>query len=230
MSENKLTLAKRTVAGKKLATLRDQDLVPSVVYGGQNKPILTQSAYNETEKVLRSAGYHSPVDLDISGKKQMAIIKNIDLNPRNRKIVNVEFQAVSADEVVEATTPIVIINFEGSEASKLHLDLLQVMEEIEIKAKPADLPKEITADGSKLATKDDKLTVAALILPNGVELADKELDLTQPIASVYDAAAAAAAQEEKDKAAEAEAVDAADVPADNGSKPEAEEPSSDSKE
>ena len=220
MSENKLTLKKRTVAGKKLASLRDQDLVPSVVYGGQNEPILTQSVYNETEKVLKSAGYHSPVDLDIDGKKQMAIIKNVDLNPRNRKIVNVEFQAVSADEVVEATTPIVIVNYDTSEASKLHLDLLQVMEEVEVKAKPADLPKEITADGSKLEKVDDKLTVADLELPKGVELADKELDPAQPIANVYDAAAEAAPQEEKDKAAET--VDAADVPADNGSKPEAE--------
>lgn len=224
MSDNKLTLTQRTVVGKNLATLRDQDLVPSVVYGGQNEPILTQSAYNETEKALRIAGYHSPVDLIIAGKKQMAIVKKVDLNPRNRKIVNVEFQAVSADKPVEATTPIVIINFESSDASKLHLDLLQVMEEVEVKAKPADLPKEITADGSKLASAEDKLTVADLVLPSGVELADKELDPTQPIASVYDAAAAAAAQEEKDKAAaEAEPVEAADVPSDNGSKPEASE-------
>ena len=221
MSENKLTLAKRTIAGKGLASLRDQDLIPSVVYGGQNKPILTQSAYNDTEKVLRVAGYHSPVDLDIAGKKQMAIIKHVDLNPRNRKIVNIEFQAVSADEVVEATAPIVILNFETSKASKLHLDLLQVMEEIEVKARPADLPKELTADGSKLASADDKLTVSDLVLPKGVEFADKALESTQPIANVYDAAAEAAAQEEKDKTAEA--IDAADVPADNGSKPEAEE-------
>lgn len=219
MSENKLTLESRTVVGKRLATLRDQDIIPSVVYGGQSEPILTQSIYNETEKVVRSAGYHSPVDLDIAGKSQMAIIKHIDLNPRNRKIVNIEFQAVSADEIVEATTPIVIINFESSEASKLHLDLLQVMEEIEVKAKPSDLPKEITVDAAKLASTEDKLTVADLILPAGVTLADKELAPTQAVASVYDAAAAAAAQEEKDKSAEA--VDAADVPAENGAKPEA---------
>ena len=219
MSENKLTLANRTIVGKKLAALRDQDIIPSVVYGGQSDPVLTQSVYNETEKVVRSAGYHSPVDLDIAGKKQMAIIKHVDLNPRNRKIVNIEFQAVSADEIVEATTPIVIINFEGSEASKLHLDLLQVMEEIEVKAKPSDLPKEVAVDASKLASTEDKLTVADLILPEGVTLADKELSPSQAVASVYDAAAAAAAQEEKDKSAET--VDAADVPADNGAKPEA---------
>lgn len=221
MSEYQLNLAARTVVGKKLAALRAQDQIPSVVYGGQNEPIMTQSVYNETEKILRAAGYHSPVDLTIDGKKQMAIVKNVDLDPRSRKIVNVEFQAISADEVVTATTPIVLVGFDGSPASKLHYTLLQVMEEIEIKAKPSELPSEVTADASKLEKLDDKLTVSNLDLPKGVELADKELDSEQVIANLYDPAAEAAAREAEDAE---ETVDAADVPSDNGSKPgEAEE-------
>lgn len=224
MSEYQLNLAARTVVGKKLAALRAQDQIPSVVYGGQNEPIMTQSVYNETEKILRAAGYHSPVDLTIDGKKQMAIVKNVDLDPRSRKIVNVEFQAISADEVVTATTPIVLVGFDGSPASKLHYTLLQVMEEIEIKAKPSELPSEVTANASKLEKLDDKLTVSNLDLPKGVELADKELDSEQVIANLYDPAAEAAAREAEDAKAAEETVDAADVPSDNGSKPgEAEE-------
>lgn len=224
MSEYQLNLAARTVAGKKLATLRAQDQIPSVVYGGQKDPIMTQSAYNETEKVLRGAGYHSPVDLTIDGQKQMAIIKHVDVDPRSRKIVNVEFQAVSADEVVTATAPIVLAGFDGSPASKLHYTLLQVMEEIEIKAKPSELPSELTIDASQLATLEDKLTIADLVLPQGVELADKELESDQIVASLYDPAAEAAAREAEDAAAaEAGETAAADVPSDNGSKPGTEE-------
>ena len=195
MSEYQLSLAKRTVAGKKLAALRAEGFVPSVIYGGQKEPVMTQSAYNDTDKIVRAAGYHSPVDLIVDGKKQMAIVKNVDVNPRNRMIVNVEFQAVSANEVVEATAPIVVKDFETSPAAKLHLELLQVMEELEVKAKPSDLPEELVVDGSKLAAKEDKLTVADIVLPKGVTLADKELDTTQAVASVYDPAAEAAARE-----------------------------------
>lgn len=195
MSEYQLSLAKRTVAGKKLAALRAEGFVPSVIYGGQKEPVMTQSAYNDTDKIVRAAGYHSPVDLIVDGKKQMAIVKNVDVNPRNRMIVNVEFQAVSANEVVEATAPIVVKDFETSPAAKLHLELLQVMEELEVKAKPSDLPEELIVDGSKLAAKEDKLTVADIVLPKGVTLADKELDTTQAVASVYDPAAEAAARE-----------------------------------
>ena len=219
MSDNKLSLEKRTLTGKKLAGLRADGLIPSVVYG-EGEPVLAQSAYNDTEKVLRSAGYHSTVDLAIDGKQSMAIVKNIAIDPVSRKIINVEFQAVSANKPVEATTPVVIVNFEESDASKLyHFALTQSIEELEVKAKPADLPKELTIDAAKLNELDDKLTVADIALPNGVELADKELSSEQVVASLYDPAAEAAAREAE---AEKESADAADVPAENGAKPEEE--------
>lgn len=220
MSENKLSLEKRTLAGKKAASLRAEGLIPSVVYG-EGEPILAQSTYNETEKVLRSAGYHSTIDIDVAGKKQMAIVKNVAIDPVSRKIVNVEFQAVSADKPVEATTPIVLEGFDASEANKLHYTLLQVMEEIDVKAKPADLPKQLTVDASKMVELDDKLTVSDIVLPDGVVLADKELDPEQVIANLYDPAAEAAQREAEEAAAkEAAQTEAADVPSDNGSKPE----------
>ncbi len=220
MAEIKLSLEKRDVAGKKLAALRDAGKVPAVIYGGKTEPILVQAEYNDIEKALRLAGYHSTIDLDVAGKSQLAIVKNIDINPVSRKLVNVEFQAVSANEVIEATAPIVLEGFETSEANKLHYVVLQVMEEIDVKAKPADLPEKIIADASKFADLDDKLTVADLELPKGVELADKELAPDQVIASIYDPAAEAAAREAEEAAAAEANVDAADVPSDNGSKPE----------
>lgn len=219
MAEYKLTLEKRELTGKKTSALRKQGLIPSVVYGGK-EPVLLSSEYVATEKVLLAAGYHSPIDLDMAGKKQLAIVKDVHLDPISRKIVNIEFQAISANEVVEATTPIVIINFEASDASKTyHFAMTQALEEIDVKAKPADLPKELEIDASNLKEVEDKLTIADLVLPKGVELADKELAADQVIASLYDPAAEA---EKREAEAEEPAVEAADVPADNGAKPETE--------
>lgn len=217
MSDIKLSLNARTATGKKVAGLRAEGLIPSVIYG-EGEPVLAQSAYNETEKALLVAGYHSTIDVDFDGKKKLVIVKDVNLDPVSRKIVNVEFQAVSANQAIEATTPIVIENFETSDANKAHLAILQVMEEIEVKAKPSDLPKELVIDGSKLATLEDKLTIADIVLPKGVEFADKEIEMTAAIAILSDPAAEAAAREAEDAAATE--VNAADVPSDNGSKPE----------
>lgn len=194
---NQLSLTSRSVQGKKLGALRAAGQIPSVIYGDET-PLLAASDYNATEKVLLSAGYHSPIELMLDGQPHLAIVKNISLDPVSRRIMNVEFQAVSADEVVEATTPIRIEGFDQSEAAKLHYTLMRVLEEIDVKAKPSELPQEIVVDGSKLATTEDRLTVADLQLPAGVELADKELDPTTVVANVYDPAAEAAAREAED--------------------------------
>lgn len=204
MSDTKLALAKREVAGKKVKNLREQGIIPSVVFG-EGEPVLTQSVYNETEKAVREAGYHSPIDATIDGKAQMVLVKSVDMDPIKRLIRNIEFQAINADEVVEATTPIKIVNFEASDASKAHLVLSIVLEEIDVKAKPADLPEFIELDASKLATTEDGLTVSDIALPNGVVFADKELDKELPIANVYNPAEEAAerdAKAEADKAAD----------------------------
>jgi large subunit ribosomal protein L25 len=214
MSDTKLALAKREVSGKKVKSLREQGFIPSVVFG-EGEPVLTQSVYNETEKAVREAGYHSPIDLTIDGKAQMVLVKTVDMDPIKRTIRNIEFQAIKANEVVEATTPIKVVNFESSDASKAHLILSLVLEEIAVKAKPANLPEAIEIDASKLAAAGDSLTVADIVLPKGVEFADKELDKELSIANVYDPAEEAAerdAKAEADKAAD-EAKAAADAAA-----------------
>ena len=92
---------------------------------------------------------------------------------------------------------------------------------MDVKAKPADLPKALEVDASSLKELDDKITISEIKLPENVEFAEKDLDLSRVIASLYDPAAEAAAREaEEQAAAEEEPVEAADVPADNGQKPE----------
>ncbi len=222
MAEYKLALKKREITGKKLKSLRAEGLIPSVGYGGK-EPVLLSSEYVATEKVLMGAGYHSPIDLDMAGKKQLAIVKDVHIDPVSRKIVNIEFQAISAKEVVEATTPVVIVGFEESEASKIyHFAMTQSIEELDVKAKPADLPKELEIDASKMKEVDDKLTIADIKLPEGVVFSDKELDPEQVVASLYDPAAEAEKREAEDKVA-AEVAEAGEETEATGEEPKAEE-------
>ena len=204
MAEHKLKIETREATGKKTRALRKQGLIPGVLYGGKT-PLLVQSAYVPTEKTLDKVGYHSPVELVLDGKNHLAIVKDVQIDPVHRRIVNVEFQAIKRNEVVEATTPVVIVGFEESEASRdYHFELTQAIEELEIKAKPADLPEELEVSAANLASLDDKIVLSDITLPEGVELADKELELDQVVASLYDPAAEAAAREKEVEEAEAE--------------------------
>lgn len=225
MSEYKLTLAKREITGKKVKSLRADGLIPSVVYGGKEQ-ILLASEYVPTEKVLLAAGYHSPIDLMIDGKKQLAVVRDVHIDPVTRKIINIEFQAISAREAVVATTPVIVVGFEESEASKTyHFALNQSLDEIDVKAKPADLPRELEINASGMESIDDKLKLSDIKLPENVEFADKELDMEQVIASLYDPAAEAEKREAEEAA---EAAAAAAVAAE--AEPEAEGEAADTEE
>lgn len=91
--------------------------------------------------------------------------------------------------------------------------MLQALESVEVKAKPADLPEALEISIAHLATDEDKILLSDITLPEGVEYADAEQDLDLVIANVYEPAALEAANE----AAAGDAVDEAQVEAENGS-------------
>ena len=199
-----LTLSPRTAQGKKAAKLRKQGFVPGVIYGQGFAPILVQSPYGDVEKVVREAGRHTPVVVTVDGKKKTTLIKDIDRDPVKATIRNVSFHAVKANESVVTEVSIVLTDVDESEAKRAGLIVLQTIESIEIKAKPADLPSELVLSAKALAREGDKLTIGDIVLPQGVEFADVEQDRDLVVANVYEPAALEAANE----AASGKATDA----------------------
>ena len=190
-----LTLNERELRGKKAIRLREQGFVPGVVYGHGFEPILVQSEYNVIEKVVHEAGKHAPVHITIGGKKKITLIKDVDRDPVKARIQHVSFHAVKANEVVNAEVPIHLIGVGESPAEKAGLIVLQAIEEIEVKAKPADLPEALEVSVESLTTDEDKITLADITLPTGVEYADVDQDLELVVANVYEPAALEAANE-----------------------------------
>jgi large subunit ribosomal protein L25 len=212
MNDISLELDERTLNGKKAAKLRANGMVPSVVYGGKAAPVSTQSPLVETTKAVRAAGKHSPLHLTVGGKKKLAMIKSVDLDPVRHHVRHVAFHTVKQNEKITAEVPIVLVGAGESEAEKAGLVVLQTVENVEIKATPAHLPEALEISIAELATTDDKLTLADVALPEGVEFAELEQDLTLVIANVYEPSALQAANE----AAGGDAEDESEVEAENG--------------
>lgn len=214
-----LALESRTATGKKVAKLRAAGYVPSVVYGGTADPISTQSLIVETTKVAHQAGKHSPVNLVIDGKKKLAIIKDIDFDPTRHTVRHVAFHTIKQNEKIVTEVPIHLTGEGESAAERAGLVVLQAIEHVEIRAIPANLPEALEISILELETTEDKLTLADLKLPEGVEFADHEQDVELVIANVYEPGALQAANE----AAGGDAEDESEVVAENG----AEEPAAD---
>jgi large subunit ribosomal protein L25 len=103
-----------------------------------------------------------------------------------------------------------------SEAERAGLVVLQAIESVEVKAKPADLPESLKLSIIELSSEDDKITMADVKLPTGVAFADIDQDMDLVIANVYEPGALQAANE----AAGGEAEDESSVESENGGKAE----------
>lgn len=221
-----LKLDARELHGKKAAQLRKQGIVPAVVYGPGIEPITAQAAYPEMERVYRRAGKHTPVQLTVDGKKKIAMIKDVDVEPTKARIRHVSFHAVKATDPVVAEVPIHLVGEGESEAERAGLVVLQSLEKIEVRALPMDLPEALEVSILGLKEPGDRVTLADAILPENVEYVDhksgheeeleegeeapKITDLT--VASVYEPSALQAANE----AAGGDAEDEAEVESEKG--------------
>ncbi len=186
MNDISLKLQARVIEGKKVTKLREEGLVPSVIYGGQLEPIKTQSPLVETTRVVREAGKHTPINLTIDGKKRLAMIKAVDYDPVKHAVRHVAFHAIKQNDIIEAEVPIVLTGIGESPAERSGLVVLQALEHVQIKAKPADLPEALEVSIIGLETADDKISLTDITLPEGVAYAGGEQDMDLVIANVYE--------------------------------------------
>jgi large subunit ribosomal protein L25 len=165
---------KRTILGKKVKTLRKAGVVPAVVYGGggnNNTPLELDS--KEFLKVFKVAGETTLIKLIIDdGKPKNVLVHDIARHPMSGKIEHIDFYEVNMAEKITTKIPLVFV---GSSLAVTDLGgvLVKAMQELEVRALPADLPHQIEIDISQLATFSDKIDVEDIHLPKGVETLEK---------------------------------------------------------
>ncbi len=190
-----LTVEPRESLGKQVKKLRQEGLVPAVVHNHGKESTHVQVEYQILAKTVHGAGRHHPVELTIGSKKQTVLIRSVSRDPKLGTITHVVFNAVKANQKVEAEVPVKPQFAEGKEntpAERTGLIVLAQLDTVEVKALPRDLPGELYYDAEKLVTVGDHVTVADLIIPAGVEI---ETDPSHAVASVFEPSALAAANE-----------------------------------
>jgi large subunit ribosomal protein L25 len=171
----------RTGVGRSAVTkLKQQGLVPAVVYGGHDKPLPLQVNARDIGNLLSHAtSEHILVDLQIADGGQtinrLALIQEVQHDPIKQTILHVDFHAVRADEKIHAQIPVDafgepsgVKNFGGILEIALH--------SIEVECLPKDLPEIIRIDVSALNV-GEAIHVKDIALPEGVH-ARHDGDLT----------------------------------------------------
>lgn len=213
--EISLKLEERTSVRKGLNKLRADGWVPAVIHNHGQDSILVMGQYLPVSKVYAQTGKHHPVYLQVGGKKHLALIKQVDLEPTKRRLRHLVFQAIKQNEAVEAEIPLVL---EGEiPAEKVSLMVITNLDVVNVQALPKDLPDKLVVDASGLAEVGDKLTVADIQVPAGVTImADPEtlvcaIEMPKDQIAEADAAAAALASD-AGTPEETEATEAAETP------------------
>lgn len=190
-----LKLDARKVTGKAVKHLRKDGQVPAVIHDHGKDSVVVQGEYNAVFKVYQQAGKHSPVSLKAGDKNFTALIKSVTFDPKKHKLTHVVFNAVKANEKVEAEVPIRARYDEGNESAPAERSgylVLSQLETVMVKAVPSKLPEVLEYNAEKLVEVGDSATVADLIVPEGIEV---ETDATHAVATVYEPSALAAAND-----------------------------------
>jgi large subunit ribosomal protein L25 len=202
-----LTLQERTVIGKGVRALRRDGTVPAVIHDHGKASQHVMGSFVEMTKIFQAAGKHHPVNITLGSKKYMALIKDVDFEPRKHMIRHIVFNAIAADEKQQTEVP---VHLTGEiPAEKAGLMVIRQLDVVEIEALPKDLIDELTIDASGLTEIGDKLTVADIVIPKGIVI------ITEPDHPIAVIEETKAQMSEESEEAEAEAS-AADVPSENG--------------
>lgn len=217
-----LELEKREVTGKSVKQLRQAGYVPAVIHDHGKDSIVVMGNYQKIYAAFQTAGKHHPVVVRANGKAYTALIKSVTFDPRYNSMTHIVFNAVNANQQVEADIPVRIKLDEGNEntpAERAGLIVLHQLESVAVESTPSELPDALEFDGEKLVEVGDHATVADLIVPKGVVV---KADPTQTLATVFEPSALAAANDAAGGDAEEAAPAEGEEGAEGGEQPAAE--------
>lgn len=187
---NILTATKRS-KNDKLAVIRNNGMIPSIVYGARVENTMLSVPSVDFEKILKIAGESSTIVLEIKEEESKTsktqkidvLIHDMQVDPVKGNPIHIDFLAIDMDKPVEVNIPIEFIGVAGAEKDGLGV-LVKVMYEIEIKALPKNLPHNVVVDLSVLVALNDQIHAKDIKLPKDVEMktsGDEVVALIAPI-------------------------------------------------
>jgi large subunit ribosomal protein L25 len=176
----------RNIFGKSAARRlrRVEEKIPAIMYGGDAPPQALTLIHKKVSKALESKAFSSHIlTIYIDGKKEKAVLREVQRHPYKPKILHMDFQRISEKEKLTMTVPLRTVG----EAPGIRVSggiLSHLLTTVEIACLPKDLPEHIEVDISDLEV-DQSLHLSDLKLPEGVELVELSHGHDLPIVSIH---------------------------------------------
>jgi large subunit ribosomal protein L25 len=171
----KISAKVRDVAGKGASRRlrREEGVVPGIVYGANKKPQQISLEYKELIKHLEHEAFYSHIiELDVEGKSEDVILKDLQRHPAKAIIYHVDFMRVSKTKKLRAKVPLHFVNEATSIGVKQQGGVVtHNITELEISCLPANLPEYIEVDLAEVEV-GSNIHISDLVLPKGVESVD----------------------------------------------------------
>jgi len=173
MEKYVLEAKKRDIIGKQVKALRREGLLPAVIYGSDIEPMPLTLNTNEVSQTLKLIGANTLITLKVGKEEHLALVRDLQREVIKRDLLHIDFQAVSMEENITTTVPILVVG-EAPAVKELNALLVTSMDFLQIEAKAKDLPDTISVDVSELAEIGDNIQVKDLVISGEVKILDDQ--------------------------------------------------------
>ena len=165
MSEDLIIAETRTEFGKGAARrIRRADKVPAVIYGHGNDPIHVTLPGHDTLMAIKHGGANAVLNIEIEGKVQLALTKQVQADPIRGFIEHVDFVAVKKGEKVTVEIP---VHTTGEAAKETFVSIEHNVVSVEAEATHIPDAIEVDIEGAEVGT---QIFASQLVLPKGSNL------------------------------------------------------------
>ncbi|MCJ7717860.1 MAG: 50S ribosomal protein L25, partial [Anaerolineales bacterium] len=139
MEKFTLDAKKREVIGKQVKALRRVGQLPAIIYGQDIEPIPITLETKQVRQILKVVGANTLITIKIGKEEHLALVRDIQREVIVRDLLHLDFQAVSLEETITTTVPVMIVG-ESPAVKEYNALLVSGLDELQIEAKAKDLP------------------------------------------------------------------------------------------
>ena len=151
--------------------LRRAGRVPAIIYGAGESPQKISLDHNKMIHSLENEGFFSHViTINLDGKKQKAILRDLQRHPAKPALLHIDFQRVSEDQAINVHVPLHFIGEDVCPGVKQEGGAVShQLIEVEISCLPKDIPEFIEVDVSQLKI-GDSIHLSELKVAEGITI------------------------------------------------------------